>query len=67
MKAKKLLKDTAFYGLAVPGAAVLDTAITTVAVVGVAIASIVKTPFTSVKSMTGLRKLRAQINDPASY
>lgn len=60
MKTKKILKNTAFYGLVVPGAAVVDTAFTAVSMLTATVITTVATPFASVKQMKNVRKRFSQ-------
>jgi len=60
MKAKKALKDTAFYGLVVPTAAVLDTAITATVHIGAALVSTARAPYASYRGMKAARQILSQ-------
>ena len=60
MKAKKALKNTAFYGLVIPTAAVVDTLLTATGHLAGTVIATARAPYASYKGMKTARKILAE-------
>lgn len=56
MKTKKIIKDTAYYGLAIPTAIVVDTTMTAVVRLAQATAATVKAPVATARYMAYIKR-----------